>query len=407
MEDKYINLLLTKCIDINTSKILFINYDKEVKEFVDKLSEEAKKRGIEEIYLDEIDIDERHEILKNNTLEELKNNKYFDKSIWDTYAKRKANFLILDTEQPHLMDDIDEEKISFMSKQSRESRPVYRKMVEHCELPWCIAAYPSIRWAKEVFPDSKNSYEELLNAIYNICMINKERPTDEWDLQLRKNDKIIKYLNSLKLNKMHYKNSLGTDLVVYLPDNYSFENAKDNKVIVNMPSYEVFASPIYNKTEGIVYSSMPLCYGGAVIEDLWLEFKEGKVVKYGSRTNENVLKNIIESDNQSSYLGEVALVENNSPISNLNIVFGTTLIDENASCHLALGSGFPECIEGGLELNDEELLKKGINVSSNHVDFMIGTPDLSIIGTTCDGREISIFKDGNFAKELMEKCLGD
>ena len=206
---------------------------------------------------------------------------------------------------------------------------------------------------------------------------------------------------------MHYKNSLGTDLVVYLPDNYSFESAKDNKVIVNMPSYEVFASPIYNKTEGIVYSSMPLCYGGAVIEDLWLEFKEGKVVKYGSKTNENVLKNIIESDNQSSYLGEVALVENNSPISNLNIVFGTTLIDENASCHLALGSGFPECIEGGLELNDEELLKKGINVSSNHVDFMIGTPDLSIIGTTCDGREISIFKDGNFAKELMEKCLGD
>ena len=196
MEDKYIDLLLTKCIDINTSKILFINYDKEIKRFVNRLSEEAKKRGIEEIYLDEIDIEERHEILKNNTLEELKNNKYFDKSIWDTYAKRKANFLILDTEQPHLMDDIDEEKISFMSKQSRESRPVYRKMVEHCELPWCIAAYPSIRWAKEVFPDSKNSYEELLNAIYNICMINKERPTDEWDLQLKKNDKIIKYLNS-------------------------------------------------------------------------------------------------------------------------------------------------------------------------------------------------------------------
>ena len=114
MEYKYIDLLLTKCIDINTSKILFINYDKENKRFVNRLSEEAKKRGIEEIYLDEIDIEERHKILKNNTLEELKNNKYFDKSIWDTYAKRKANFLILDTEQPHLMDDIDEEKISFM-----------------------------------------------------------------------------------------------------------------------------------------------------------------------------------------------------------------------------------------------------------------------------------------------------
>lgn len=407
MDDKYIDLLLTKCIDINTSKILFINYDIEIEEFIKKIEVEARKRGIEEIYLDKIDSNERYKILKNNTLEELENNKYFDKSIWDEYAKKNANFLIFETEQPHLMDDIEPEKISFMAKQSRESRPIYRKKVEHCEIPWCIAAYPGQRWADEVFKKSANSYQELKNAIYNICMINEENPIDAWDLQLNKNDKIIKYLNSLNLSSMHYKNSLGTDLTIYLPDNYNFESAKDNKVIVNMPSYEIFTSPIYNKTEGIVYSSMPLCYGGTIIDDFYLEFKEGKVVNYKAKTGEKVLKDIIESDEQSCYLGEAALVENNSPISNLNLVFGTTLIDENASCHLALGAGFPECIKGGLDLSDDELLKAGVNVSKNHVDFMIGTPDLTITGTTKEGKKVPIFINGNYTKELLSKCLSD
>lgn len=404
MDEKYIELLLEKCIDYNNSKILFICYDIEVEDFIQKIIKQAKKKGIEEFYFDKIDTRKEHDILKNNSIEELKKIKYFDKSIWDEYAKKKACFLIIDTEQPHIMDDIDSEKMAIMSKQKRESRPIYRKMVEHCELSWCIAAYPGEKWAKEVFPNSKNSYEELKNAIYKVCMIDKENPLESWDLQLTRTDRIIKYLNSLDLRMLHYKNELGTDLTIYLPKNYSFASAKDNNVIVNMPSYEVFASPIYNKTEGIVYSSMPLSYNGMIANDFWLKFKDGKVIDYDAKEGKEVLKEIIESDENSSYLGECALVEYNSPISNLGIIFGTTLIDENASCHLALGSGFPECLENGLEYSDEELLENGINVSKNHVDFMIGTEDLEIIGTTSDNREIPIFVNGNFSEDILKNA---
>lgn len=402
MDKKYIDLLLTKCVDFNSSKILFINYDIEIEDFVQKVINRAKELGVEEVYLDKTKPKEDYKILKNHTIDELKESNFFDKSIWDTYATKKANFLIFETEQPHLMDDIETEKIAIMTRQRRESRPTYRKMVEHCELPWCIAAYPGELWAKEMFPDSDNSYQDLKDAIYKVCMINEENPIDSWDRQLEKNNKIIKYLNSLSLTKLHYKNSLGTELTIYLPENYSFDSAKDDQVIVNMPSYEVFTSPIYNKTEGIVYSSMPLSYGGAIVNDFWLKFAAGKVVDYGAKTGEKILKEIIEADENSCYLGECALVENNSPISNLGLIFGTTLIDENASCHLALGSGFPECLKDGLGMSDEQLLENGVNVSKSHVDFMIGTPDLMITGTTRDNKEISIFVDGNFSKDIIE-----
>lgn len=404
MDEKYIELLLTKCIDLNKSKILFICYDVEIESFIEKIIKKAKEIGIKEIYLDKMNLEEDCNILKKYTIQELKDSNFFDRSIWDTYAQKYANFLIFDTEQPHVMDNIDPTKIAIMTKQRRESRPIYRKMVEHCELPWCIAAYPGIRWAKEIFPDSSNSYQELKNAIYKVCMINEINPIKSWELQLEKTNKIIKYLNSLSLTKLHYQNSLGTDLTLYLPESYSFDSAKDGEVIVNMPSYEVFASPIYNQTKGIVYSSMPLCYSGAIVNNFWLKFENGKVIDYGAKTGEKILKEIIEADENSCYLGECALVENDSPISNLGLIFGTTLIDENASCHLALGSGFPECIKNGIGMSDEQLLASGVNVSKNHVDFMIGTPDLMITGTTIDNREIPIFIDGNFSKDIIEFC---
>ena len=151
-----------------------------------------------------------------------------------------------------------------------------------------------------------------------------------------------------------------------------------------MPSYEIFTSPIYNKTEGTVYSSKPLIYNGALIEDFYLEFKERKVISYNAKKGKDILKSIIETDKYSCYLGEAALVEKNSPIASMNINFKTTLIDENASCHLALGTGFSECIKNGLKMTEKELREHGINNSKTHVDFMIGTPDLEITGYTID-----------------------
>ena len=404
MEEKYINLLIEKCTKLKTNKSLLIHYSIEIEEFIQKIITYVKELGIEDIYLDSFDVYKNHDFLKSNSLEEIKKSKYFDKSIWDTYAKKNACFLIIETEYPKVMDDIEPEKLSLSAKISRESRPIYRKMVEKCELSWCIAAYPGKIWAKNIFKED-NSYQKLKDAIFRMCMINTDNPIEEWTNHLKKQGKIQKYLNSLNLKKLHYTNSLGTDLEIFLPDNYLYSSALDNDIIVNMPSYEIFTSPIYNKTEGIVYASKSLTYNGALINNFWIKFHQGKAVDFDAQTGKEVLKSIIESDSNSCYLGECALVENTSPIAKENIEYGTTLIDENASCHLALGAGFAECIEGGLELSEEQLLIKGINVSKNHVDFMIGTPDLKIEGITKDNKIIPIFTNGNFTQKIINEAM--
>ncbi len=401
MENKYIDLIINKCMDLNRSKVVFISYNKEIKDFIDKIINKLESLEVTDIYRDEIDMKERHDYLANHTVEEIENSDYFNSSIWDEYAKKNANFLMIETEIPHINDDIDPMKLSASNKRRIETKPLYREMQNKCKLLWSIIAYPSIEWSRDIFKNEINSYEKLTNAIYKACMIDSNNPIDSWNVLLDRQYKIINKLNSLNLDRLHYTNKLGTDLIIYLPDNYRYASAMDNGLLVNMPSYEVFTSPIYNKTEGIVYSSKPLIYNGSIVDEFYIKFKEGKVVEYDAKVGKDILKGIIKIDNYSCYLGEAALVEKDSPISSMNILFGTTLYDENASCHLALGAGFPECIENGLNMNKEELMSIGINDSKAHVDFMIGTNDLNIVGYTKDNKEIQIFKDGKFSKKII------
>ena len=398
MEEKYINLLLKKCLSIKRSKSLFISYDVINKKFVNKLVEEAKKLGFNDIKLDEEDINIVHNKLSKLTIDEIENDEYFDKSIWNEYALKNANFLMLETEFPHLLDDIDKEKILKMTEKKKKTREEFRKREASMQLPWTIAAVANEYWAKDIFKNDNNAYDKLNKCIMKMCMVDKDDPIKEWDNYLKEQSKLSEKMNSLKIKKLQYKNSLGTDLTIELPDNVVWNSAAGDEkldVLVNMPSYEIFTSPVYNKTEGIVYSSKPLLYGGSIIDEFYIKFKDGQVVDYNAKIGYEVLKGIIEYDSNSSYLGEVALVNYNSPISNTGLIFKTTLFDENASCHLALGDGFKEAIEDGENYSDDELLKKGINRSKQHVDFMIGTKDLEIIAQTDKGN-IVLFKNGNF-----------
>lgn len=401
MEEKYIELLINKCTDLKNNKTLFLHYIKEVRPFVDKIIAYVKQIGITDIYLDEEDPYQIHEELKKMSLEDIEKSPYFNKQIWDEYAKKKASFIMLESEIPHLMDDIDPKKIGLAAKLKRSTKPLYRHLQQKCQLSWVIAAYPSQAWAKDLFGDNPNSYDKLKNYIFKMCMIDTENPIASWENTLNRNFSVMKKLNSLNIKKLHYQNNLGTDLEIYLPDNYLYSSAKDNHVIVNMPSYEVFTSPIYNKTEGIVYSSKPLNYNGAIIDKFWIRFEKGKVVDYDAKVGGEVLKEIIETDEYSCFLGEAALVEKDSPIEKLNLTFNTTLIDENASCHLALGAAFPECIINGINMSEEELRNIGLNFSSQHVDFMIGTDDLSITAYTKDMKTLKIFENGQFSKEIL------
>jgi len=394
IQEKYVELLLKRCLKVEESEALFISYNKVNKDFVDKVVEYANKLGVEDIYLDESDSQYLHDILEKININEIEKHEELNCKIWDEYAKKNAAFLMLDSLIPNLMDDIDSDKLAKMAYTKRITKPIYREKQMNSEIAWCIAAVPNEAWAKDIFKDSNNPMEEFWKVLAKICMLDKDNPINEWDKFLEKQSKEMKKLNNLKIKKLHYKNSLGTDLTIELSDSALWQSASSGKWIVNMPSYEIFTSPDYRKTNGIVYSSKPLIYTGKNIDKFNLTFEDGKVIDFNAEEGKDILKEIINSDEFSAYLGEIAIVNYDSPISNTNIVFKSTLFDENASCHLALGNGFLECIKDGEKLSKEELKELGLNNSKNHVDFMIGTEDLTIEAETKDGK-VTIMENGN------------
>ncbi len=397
---KYVDLISNICID-SKRKSIFLSYCCEISPFIEILKSRLNDMGINDIYEEVLDPKKEHEILSSISIDEIDNHPYFNKYMWDEYAKKGANFLMFETEYPGLMDDIDAKKIARSAKVRQSTKPIYRSMQNKCEIPWAIVAYPGECWASSIYPNDTNSYEKLKNDIFHMCMIDKDNVVESWNEVINKNSKIANYLTRLNIDKLHYTNSLGTDLWVTLPNDYIYESALDNGIMANLPSYEVFTSPVYNKTEGIVYSSKPLMYNGGIVDEFYVRFNEGKVIEVGAKRGKDILEGIITNDSNSCYLGECALVCDDSLISRMNTIFKTTLIDENASCHIALGAGFPECIKGGLDMSDEELLKHGVNDSKTHVDFMIGTSDMRIDAILKDGSSVCIFDSGTYSKDII------
>lgn len=398
LENKYVDLLINRCLSFKNGKSLFINYFDDNEKFVEKLVTKAKSKGIDDIYLDRHNKEERHQKLLQS-VEEIKNDDYFDASIWDEYVKKDAAFLMLSTEFPGYFADIPSENMTAASLKTRTSKPLYKLKQLTNEISWCIAVIPNKIWAKEKFPDlsEDDAYNEYFKLMCHCTMVDRENPIEEWDKFLDRQRSLVRALNDLQITKMHYINSLGTDLVIGLSSDALWQCAgyDGSDIIVNMPTYEVFTSPNYRLTEGIVYASKPLMYGGALVDKFWVKFKDGKVIDYDAEVGKEILKGIIESDEYSCFLGECALVDKNTAIAQTNFVYGETCLDENASCHIALGDAFPECLKGADEESIDERRERGLNHSDNHVDFMIGTDDLNIVAETKNG-EMLIFKKGEF-----------
>lgn len=268
---------------------------------------------------------------------------------------------------------------------------------------WCIAAVPGVKWAKKMFPElsKRQAVENLWNAILYTSRA-ESTPIENWKAHNDDLHSRCEFLNSLSIEKLHYTSSNGTDLTVgMIPEaqfmgggEYSLKGIYFNP---NIPSEEVFISPKRGEAEGIVYSTKPLSFRGEVIEDFYIEFKEGKAVKWGAKRNEALLSEMLNMDEGAAYLGECALVPYDSPINNSGLTFYNTLFDENACCHLAMGEGFTNTIKDYEKYTLEECRKLGINESMIHEDFMIGSADLNIEAICTDGKTVQIFKDGNWA----------
>lgn len=320
-------------------------------------------------------------------------------------AENDALSLLIDSPDPTACEDVDPKKMQLVSAANSNVERDYDDKVYNNEIPWCIVCYPNTAWAELAFPDKKGdeAVNALLDAILDTVYVTGDGTADEtWDKHIDEMQKRADKLNSYDFKSLHYKNSSGTDVTVEMPKGHiwvacSSTTPEGQEFVANMPSEEIFSSPLKTGVNGTLAFAKPLVINGKIVENGKLTLKDGKIIEATATKGEDVLIAKLDTDEGSRYLGEISLVPYDSPISNSGLLFYETLYDENASCHFAFGSAYNECIKGGISMTEEELLAHGLNQSDTHIDFMVGTEDLSIIGTTRDGKEIVIFKDGNFA----------
>jgi len=319
-----------------------------------------------------------------------------------TMYESNYHHLYITAPNPDLLKEIDSELINIDQKtaSSAMEKAVNYRITSRTK--WCILAVPSPAWAKSVFPDAplSDAINLLWQKIFEATRVDLKDPIMAWKTHDENLKKHKNYLNENEFEKLLF-HSPGTNLEVYLAqDHYWMGGSKtsDNgeSYVANIPTEEVFTTPFNTKVNGTLKATKPLCLNGKIIDNFGFVFKDGKVVDFYAGTGRETLELLLENDEGSSYLGEVALVSNNSPISNTNILFKNTLFDENASVHFALGRSYPYAMKNGTDLKPDELVNKGANYSFNHVDFMVGGPEMSIIAFKKSGERIEIFKAGNW-----------
>ncbi len=311
--------------------------------------------------------------------------------------------IYLISEDPDGLAGVDQEKYARAGQSRYKVIKPYRDAMDN-KYAWCIAAVPGVDWAKKVFPElqEEEAVEKLWEAILYTSRADGPDPVESWHEHNRQLHARCDYLNSLGIKTLRYTSSNGTRLDVGMIPEARFAAGSEKTLSgqlfnPNIPSEEVFITPDKTKADGIVYSSKPLSYRGEIIDNFSVRFENGRVVQVHAEKNEDLLKQLVSMDEGASRLGECALVPHDSPISNSGILFYNTLFDENASCHLAFGEGFTNCIDNYQNRTLEECRALGVNESMVHEDFMIGTPDLCIVALTQDGREVQIFENGNWA----------
>ena len=326
---------------------------------------------------------------------------------YNDYALEGAAYLAISASDPENLKGVDPGRLVRSQQASGKALKDFDRLQMCSGFPWCIASIPIPAWARKVFPDlpEDEAMERLWEAIFRAVRISGDgTAVEQWQAHLDTLARRVDRLNALDLKSLHYTNSLGTDLTVELPEGCVWEAGNDETLsgvpfIANIPTEEIFTAPLKTGVNGVVYASLPLAHDGHIIDKFRFVVKDGKIVEVHAEEGEEALKAAVSVDEGAAYFGEVALVPYDSPISNQKILFYNTLFDENAACHIAFGEAYP-CIRGGRQMTKEQLKERGLNDSITHVDFMVGTADLNITGTTRDGREVPVFVNGNFAPEI-------
>ncbi|MDE7078800.1 MAG: aminopeptidase [Clostridia bacterium] len=399
---EYAKLIAQKGVNVQKGQEVWITASLDQPEFIEMLVKECYALGAKEVV-----VDWQHSpltVLNSKYMNQKDMNEVKD---WQVEKmKYQANILpariYIDSDDPDGLKDARQDKIA---KEKMAKYPIRKPYIDAMDnkYQWCIAAVPSVAWAKKVFPNERASVavEKLWQAILYTSRA-ESTPIENWNKHNANVHAKCDYLNSLGLKFLEYSSSNGTNLKVELLENANFLAGSEKTLQgvefnPNIPSEEVFTTPKAGAVEGVVYATKPLSYQGALIENFRINFTNGKVSEVFAEKNQELLEQMVAMDDGAKMLGECALVPQDSPISNSGILFYNTLFDENASCHLALGRGFSNCIKDFDKYSQKDFDEMGVNTSMIHVDFMIGSNDMDIVGVTKDGKRIQIFKNGNWA----------
>jgi len=400
---KYADLVVKVGVNVQNGQTLVVNTSIDNAEFIRLVVKKAYEVGAKNVVVNWND-----DVVSRMKYDLAPDEAFHEYPEWraremEALAESGAAFMSVMSSSPDLLKGINPERISNFQKAAGQALNKYRQYIQSDKISWTVIAVPSKDWAAMVFPDAtqEESIEKLWDAIFKATRVDLEDPIGLWKQHDETLHEKVDYLNEKRYKKLHYT-APGTDLTIELPEGHLWAgagsvNEKGHEFMANMPTEEVFTVPHKDGVNGYVSSTKPLSYGGNIIDEFTITFEKGRIIDVKAKEGEEILKQLVETDEGSHYLGEVALVPFNSPISQSNILFYNTLFDENASNHLAIGSAYAFCLEGGKEMTQEQLAEKGLNSSITHVDFMIGSADMDIDGITEAGNAEPIFRKGDWA----------
>lgn len=319
------------------------------------------------------------------------------------YIENGDAYLGIASANPDAFADVDPERVQARQIAMLKKMEKANDAIMHDAINWCVVSSPTKDWASKIFPgvSGEEAVEKLWEAIFQTCRVDQPDPVAAWLTHIADLKKRSEYMNTKRYSALHYQ-APGTDLTVGLPEKHVWLAAQmkaENGIdfTANMPTEEIFTMPHKDRVDGTVCASMPLVVNGRVVEDFTLTFQNGRITHFTAQKEEEILRKLIEMDEGSKSIGEVALVPNSSPISRRGHLFFNTLFDENAASHIAIGRAYRFTMNGGNEMTEEEFQANGGNFSLTHNDFMIGSEKMDIDGITADGRREPVMRSGEWA----------
>jgi len=402
--NKLAKLAVSVGANVQKDQIVVIRATTETKEIVREIAEEAYLKGASKVMVQWSDDYVSRSSLKHQSIESLEEISSWIIEQYHETVDKNACFISVSSPIPGLNSDVDPMKAQKSGIAQQKALGFFREHLMGNKAQWTIIAAPNKVWAKQVFPnlEDDDAVEALWDSIFSASRVTLDNdPILEWE---KHNETLLKHnkvLNQYNFKHLHFKNNLGTDLIVELVVDHVWAGGGEHALNgayfnPNIPTEETFTMPYKFGTRGKVVATKPLNYQGKLIEDFYLVFKDGKVVEHDAKKEKDALDNLLDTDEGSRYIGEIALISHDSPISNTNILFLNTLFDENASCHMALGRAYPMNVKNGVNQKISDLEKIGYNNSMVHADFMFGSHDLEITGLTQDGKTVKVFEKGNF-----------